>query len=137
MEKTKVLIIEDEVQLGQAIRIRLDARGYKVYCVEDGLVGLVQARSLRPDVIILDMGLPGLDGATVYERIRKEPETAHIGIVFISGRTKEEVNAAFAVRGIKDLSKAKFLLKPFGFDALEKAIDELAPRGAAPAFDGN
>ncbi len=137
MGKATVLIVEDEAQLGQAIRMRLEARGYKVYCVEDGLGGLVQARSLRPDVMILDMGLPAMDGATVYERVRKEPEIAHIGIVFISGRTREEVNAAFAARGIKDLAKAKFLPKPFDFGALEKAIDELVPGADAPAFDGN
>ena len=124
-DKLKVLIVEDEAQLGQAVRMRLEAEGFEVYCVQDGLGAMVQARSLRPDVLVLDFGLPGMDGVTVYDNLRKQPETQDIAILFISGRTTEEINKVLNERKIKSLVKAHFLPKPFGFDVLANAIRTL------------
>ena len=78
MPKLKVLIIEDESQLAQALRMRLEMEGYEVFCLEDGLGAVVQAPNIKPDIMIVDFGLPGASGAVVYKRIRQQPATQTI-----------------------------------------------------------
>ena len=84
----------------------------------------------RPHVIVLDFGLPGADGITVYQRLRKVPETAGTAIVFISGRTTQEINDALKKAGVKELVNAKFLPKPFAFKKLAEVIDKMVPKAS-------
>ena len=66
-----VLIIDDEVQMRRVLRISLEAEGYRVFEAENGNQGLVEAASRRPDVILLDLSLPDLDGIEILRRLRE------------------------------------------------------------------
>ena len=65
-----VLIIDDEVQIRRLLRVTLEANGYRVLEAATGPDGLAEAAQRNPDVIILDLGLPGMDGLTVLKRLR-------------------------------------------------------------------
>ena len=66
-----VLIVDDEVQIRRLLRVTLEANGYRVLEAATGPDGLAEAAQRNPDVIILDLGLPGMDGLTVLKRLRE------------------------------------------------------------------
>ena len=68
----RVLVIDDEIQIRRFLRISLEANHYEVYEVGNGLEGISRAAQLRPDLIILDMGLPDIDGLEALRRLRED-----------------------------------------------------------------
>jgi two-component system KDP operon response regulator KdpE len=80
-EKTKVLIIDDENAIRRFLHTSLDAHGYAVYEAGTGEDGLLQAVNVQPDLIILDLGLPGMSGIEVTRRIREWTDTPIIILV--------------------------------------------------------
>jgi two-component system, cell cycle response regulator len=103
-----VLVAEDSVVVRALLRAQLAERGYTVVEAGDGHEALAKAAEARPDVILLDVEMPGLDGFGVLERLRSTPGLADIPVVFVSGRT----NAEDAVQGL-DLGAHDYLRKPF------------------------
>lgn len=85
MPKT-ILIVEDEALVATVLTIRLKGLGYKVLVANDGEEGLRLVRKERPDLAILDIGLPKLDGNTLCELIKTEPESKHTRIIMLTGR---------------------------------------------------
>ena len=82
VEKPAVeLIIDDEVQIRRLLRLTLEAHGYRVYEAADGQTGLLEAGQRLPDVVVLDLGLPDLDGLTVLKRLR---EWSRVPVVVLS-----------------------------------------------------
>ncbi len=81
---TKVLVVDDEPQIARALRINLSARGYEVVTAHDGNAALRAAADAKPDVVVLDLGLPDLDGRTVIEGLRG---WTSIPIIVLSART--------------------------------------------------
>ncbi|HEX2733763.1 MAG TPA: response regulator [Polyangiaceae bacterium] len=105
-----VLVIEDEPQMRKFLRASLTSNSYQVYESETASDGLAQAASRNPDLVLLDLGLPDLDGLTVTERLR---EWAQMPIIVISARGKEEDK----IRAL-DLGADDYLTKPFGIGEL-------------------
>ena len=85
MPKT-VLIVEDEALIVKVLTIRLEGLGYKVLAAYDGEAGLEMAKSTRPDLAVLDIGLPKLDGNTLCELLKTEPETKGIKVIMLTGK---------------------------------------------------
>ena len=100
------LIIDDEVQIRRLLRMALEAKGYKVHEAEAGQLGLQEAAFVRPDVILLDLGLPDMDGVTVLKRLR---EWSTVPVLILSVRDQEEVKVAAFDAGADD-----YVTKPFG-----------------------
>lgn len=100
------LIIDDEVQIRRLLRMALEARGYKVHEAEAGQLGLQEAAFVRPDVILLDLGLPDMDGVTVLKRLREWSSTP---VLILSVRDQEDVKVAAFEAGADD-----YVTKPFG-----------------------
>lgn len=100
-----VLVIDDEVQIRRLLRITLEANGYKVFDAENGSNGLVEAASRRPDIIILDLGLPDIDGVTVIKRVREWSKTP---ILVLSVRERDDDKIAALDNGADD-----YITKPF------------------------
>lgn len=100
------LIIDDEVQIRRLLRMALEAKGYKVHEAEDGQRGLQEAAFVRPDVILLDLGLPDMDGSTVLKRLR---EWSDVPVLILSVRDQEDVKVAAFEAGADD-----YVTKPFG-----------------------
>ncbi len=84
---TKVLLVEDNEMNRDMFSRRLERRGYEVVLAEDGDQGLQRAADTRPDLILLDMSLPGVDGWEVARRLKADPATAAISIIALTAHT--------------------------------------------------
>ena len=105
-DKNTALIIDDEPQIRRLLRVTLEANGYSVVDAVNGNDGIVQAAQCRPDVIVLDLGLPDMDGVDVLKRIR---EWSQVPVVVLSVRDRENDKIAALDAGADD-----FVTKPFG-----------------------
>ena len=86
----KILIIEDDPGTTRFLVYTLEQEGYKVLSAEDGLEGLKKARDEHPDLIILDIMLPGMDGYEICHRLRQKPETRTVPVLIVSGRARQD-----------------------------------------------
>lgn len=86
MANKKILIVDDDLDVRQAMHVRLKANGYDTFFATDALSSVAEARKQLPDLIILDLGLPGGDGYVVIERLKRHPALAVIPIVVVSAR---------------------------------------------------
>ncbi len=85
----KILVVEDDPSALRLVVYTLEQEGYQVITASDGLEGVRKARDEHPDLIILDIMLPGLDGYEVCQQLRKEPETAKFPILMLSAKARE------------------------------------------------
>ena len=86
MPTKKILLVDDDPDVRLAMHVRLKANGYDTCFASDALSSVTEARKQQPDVIILDLGLPGGDGFLVIERLKRHPSLAVIPIIVVSAR---------------------------------------------------
>lgn len=103
----KILIVDDETEFADMISMRLEANGYDVVTAADGLEGLEKARTEDPDLILLDVMMPNLDGFETLKRLRQSPTTADTRVVMLTARG--ETKSIF--RG-QELGVDDYLIKP-------------------------
>ena len=120
---TRVLVIDDEAPIRLLCRVNLEAEGMEVLEAADGLTGLETARASIPDVILLDVMMPGLDGWGVAEELLVEERTQGIPIVFLTARAELRDRA----RGI-DLGGVDYVTKPFNPIELAPLVRSLLMR---------
>lgn len=120
---TRVLIVEDEPQMRRALHLNLTARGYDVITAEDGTGALNEHAIREPDVIVLDLGLPDIDGLEVIRAIRT---SSHVPIVVLSARIGSNDKVAAL-----DLGADDYVTKPFDMDELLARL-RAATRRALP-----
>jgi two-component system KDP operon response regulator KdpE len=127
---TRVLVVDDEPQILRALRINLRARGYDVEVAGTGAAALKAAAAHPPDLVVLDLGLPDLDGAEVIRGLRG---WTNVPIIVLSGRAGSEEKVAALDAGADD-----YVTKPFGMDELLARVRAVtrrlaaAPIGAVP-----
>jgi DNA-binding response OmpR family regulator len=121
--KTRVLVIDDEAPIRLLCRVNLEAEGMEVLEAADGPSGLETARAETPDVILLDVMMPGLDGWRVAEELLDDERTARIPIVFLTARAELRDRA----RGI-DLGGVDYVTKPFNPIELAPLVRDLLAR---------
>jgi two-component system alkaline phosphatase synthesis response regulator PhoP len=126
---TRVLLIEDNPDLAFGVRNNLEIEGYEVAVAEDGVKGLERARTWHPDLIILDLMLPGLDGFRVVRAVREE--NSEIPVLMLTARGEE----ADKVRGLR-LGADDYVTKPFGVLELLARIDALLRRAGKASSSG-
>jgi DNA-binding response OmpR family regulator len=122
---TRVLVIDDESPIRLLCRVNLEAEGMDVLEAADGPSGLEKARAETPDVILLDVMMPGLDGWRVAEELLDDPRTGAIPIVFLTARAELRDRA----RGI-DLGGVDYVTKPFNPVELAPLVRDLLERVA-------
>jgi two-component system alkaline phosphatase synthesis response regulator PhoP len=127
---TSVLVIEDNLDLAYGLRNNLEIEGYEVDVAEDGSIGLARATERPPDLIILDLTLPGLDGFRVLKALREGG--AAMPVLILTARDAESDK----VRGLK-LGADDYVTKPFGVLELLARVEALLRRGAAPGARGS
>ncbi len=120
---TRVLVIDDESPIRLLCRVNLEAEGMEVLEAADGPSGLDKARVERPDVILLDVMMPGLDGWRVAEELLDDLRTEEIPIVFLTARAELRDRA----RGI-DLGGVDYVTKPFNPVELAPLVRDLIAR---------
>ncbi|MCM3904703.1 MAG: response regulator [Pyrinomonadaceae bacterium] len=112
-----ILVIEDYSDTRELLTALLHRQGYKVELAESGLEGLSKARGIYPDLIIMDLALPEIDGIEAARRIHDTPELCHIPIFVVSGYLTPEVESEVRAAGC-----AEMFGKPFDFDSLLETI---------------
>jgi two-component system KDP operon response regulator KdpE len=122
-----VLVVEDDAETRAALTRELTARGYRTDEAPDGKTAIRRWETHRPDVILLDLGLPDIDGLQVISRIRRDATTP---IVILSGRYEEREKVAALERGADD-----YVTKPFGVDELNARLRVALRHSAGPAAD--
>ena len=128
MPKQTILVIDDERDLADLVRRSLEAAGFDVILAPDGSSGLDIARSHRPDLIVLDLSMPGMDGLEVCQRLRREPRHAHLPIIVLSARA----SATDRVVGL-ELGADDYLIKPFLPRELVARVNAVLRRSAGHA----
>jgi two-component system KDP operon response regulator KdpE len=124
--KANALVIDDEVQIRRLLRVSLEANGYRVQEAATGAEGITAAAQRPPDVILLDLGLPDLDGVSVLKRLR---EWTKVPVVVLSVRDREEDKIAALDQGADD-----YVTKPFATGELLARL-RVAQRHATPAAE--
>jgi two-component system alkaline phosphatase synthesis response regulator PhoP len=120
---TRVLVIDDEAPIRLLCRVNLEAEGVEVLEAADGPSGLDQARRERPDVVLLDVMMPGLDGWRVAEQLLEDERTNEIPIIFLTARAEFRDRA----RGL-DIGGVDYVTKPFNPLELAPLVRELLAR---------
>jgi len=121
-KKIKILVVDDEPKIRMFVRANLQARGYDVYLAQDGIEALEMAARVLPDVIVLDVGMPGMNGIEVCSKIREWSDTP---IIILSVKEDEEIKVKALDEGADD-----YITKPFSLEELLARI-RVALRHAA------
>jgi DNA-binding response OmpR family regulator len=121
MSKATILLIDDEAQMLTLLADILEVRGYSVIATDNGVDGYNLAKSKRPDIIILDIAMPDVDGGQVAQQLRETPQTEHIPIIFLTGLLSKEIEA-----NNKHMVGGNVMFaKPCDFDELINQIEKL------------
>ena len=120
---TRVLVIDDEAPIRLLCRVNLEAEQMEVLEAADGPSGLEEARTHRPDVILLDVMMPGLDGWRVAEHLLEDERTNEIPIIFLTARAEFRDRA----RGL-DIGGVDYVTKPFNPLELAPLVRQLLAR---------
>jgi CheY-like chemotaxis protein len=121
---TTVLYIEDTSEQRDLLAMFLGLNGYHVEVANDGIEGLAQARKLEPDIILLDLGMPKMDGYQVMEELRADEDLKSIPIVVISAWT-----AATHLERAKAAGADAFITKPFELTHILETVQKYVPPG--------
>ena len=120
---TTVLVIDDEAPIRLLCKVNLEAEGMDVLEAADGPTGLEQAREQTPDVVLLDVMMPGLDGWQVAKHLMQDERTSDIPIIFLTARAEFRDRA----RGL-DIGGVDYVTKPFNPLELAPLVRELLER---------
>ncbi len=130
MEKRKrqILVIEDDKYSSEALEHLLNAEGYETRTASDAVSGYRSARRTPPDIVVVDLGLPDIDGRMLIKRFRRSSRLSAIPIIIITGENVKGSSAA-------EMGADSYLAKPVAFDALIQTISDLNRRIDARAAD--
>lgn len=118
MAKKKILVVEDEPDLILMLKERLKSEGYKVEAAFNGLEGIEKAKKIKPDLILVDVMMPELDGYSMTQRLKEDDLTTGIPIIVIT--IKETMKELFQKLGVNN-----FFTKPFDTEQLLEAIKNI------------
>ena len=120
----KILIVDDDPSLQALTKLRFKKNGYDVSCASDGIEAVKMAKEEIPDLIILDIILPGLDGTEVARELRQDERTAKIPIIFLSALEGTDAN----VMALTNAGSNLVFGKPVDMKALLEKVRELVPQ---------
>ncbi len=128
----KILVIEDDPSTSRLLEYALRYRGYKVIAAPNGLEGIKKIQSEAPDLVILDVMLPGVNGYEICRRLRSEPATASTAILIFSARAQESDKDIGIRMGADD-----YLTKPAAHTEIVAKVEKLLAKknGAASRFE--
>jgi len=122
-EAKKILIVDDEPDVASLLTLLLRSQGYEAVVASDGRQGLELARKENPDLIILDIMLPGLDGYKIARMLKFDESYSHIPIIMLTAKVQEKDKALGLETGADE-----YLTKPFDTQLLLKKVKEILER---------
>jgi DNA-binding response OmpR family regulator len=125
-QKGQVLVVDDDPGVRKLLGVALEKQGFEVLEAEDGASALELAQQKRPGLVLLDLGLPKIDGSDVLQQLKENPDTAELPVVVISG--SESLKGGARAR-VLALGAADFLTKPFDLDELISEVRILIEGG--------
>ncbi|MGB2092039.1 MAG: response regulator transcription factor [Akkermansiaceae bacterium] len=123
-----VLVIEDEEDIADLVAFNLRRAGYHVETASDGIKGLGAAKALLPDLIVLDLMMPGMDGISLFKELKREPATRVIPVIMLTARGQTEDR----IRGL-EVGADDYMTKPFSPKELSLRVTNLLKRSGQPA----
>lgn len=117
MQKHKILVVDDDADLVRALRLRLRSKNYEIVTAGDGYSAIATAQKERPDLIVLDLGLPAGDGFVVLERLQKSDALSAVPVIVLSARDPQTTE-----EGALKAGAAAFFQKPADNDELLNVI---------------
>jgi len=114
----KIFITDDDLNLVKAMQIRFQEAGFEVASAYDGQTCLEKIKMEHPDLIIMDVSMPKMDGYTVVKEIKSDQTLSHIPIIIMTG--KDQMEDIFKMEGVKE-----FIVKPFEFDDILGMVKKL------------
>ncbi len=127
MQKPRILLIEDEEDIAALIKLQAEISGYKLHVEVDGLNGLLAVEREKPDIVVLDIMLPGQSGLDVCRKLKSNPETKEIPVIMISAKS-EELDIVLGL----ELGADDYVTKPFSPKVLFSRIRAVLRRGKEP-----
>lgn len=127
-ETGRLLVVEDEQHLQELLQYRLEQEGYTVTCVGTGEDGLQAARKDPPDLVLLDLMLPGMDGLEVCHALRQDEDTAKIPVIMVTARGEE----SDVIKGL-EMGADDYVVKPFSPKVVAARVKAVLRRNAAEA----
>jgi CheY-like chemotaxis protein len=127
MDKKKILVVDDEKKIRELLDLRLSSAGYEVLQAKHGEEGVEQAKEHLPDLILMDVMMPRMDGGEAVKCLEEDPATKDIPVIFLTAiiTKEEEDNQAFGIQ--LDTGKHRFIAKPFDpenlLNEIKKALD--------------
>ncbi len=128
--KFTILVVDDDPNMRVLLRQMLGLRGFDVVEAEDGLDALAKVEEVEPDVVVLDVMMPDMDGITVCKRLRQQPKTATLPIIMLSGKVNPE-----AVKEGLTAGANNYLRKPVSLTDLIESIREVLPKSLSFLID--
>jgi DNA-binding response OmpR family regulator len=120
MKKKKILLVDDEAPIRRILSDRLKDSGYEVYEVIDGYEAIRSANELLPDLILLDLMIPRLEGSMVCKALKENAKTRKIPVIIFTAFGQDE-----AIKKVEDAGADKFITKPFSIKNLINTINEM------------
>ena len=122
MMESRILLVDDENDFIELLQYKLAGQGYELIVANDGVHALSQARQMKPNLILLDILLPDLDGLSVCEILRRQPSTKNIPIIFMSALSSDVTKRTVAMQA------DDFFTKPLDLPRLVQRIADLLRR---------
>jgi DNA-binding response OmpR family regulator len=119
-----ILVVDDDPDIRELVSLRLQRASYRVVTANDGLPAFDRAVELRPDLIVLDVSMPGQDGLETSRRLREHPHTAHVPVIFLTARVQE----SDVIQGYEHGGDG-YVTKPFEPGELLARVDALVGVG--------
>lgn len=123
-QQKKVLIIDDEAEMTRLLKIELEQEGFKAFVARDGQEGFSQIRTIMPDVIILDIMMPGMDGYEMLTILKADDATQNIPVILLTAKTREQ-----DIEKGKKLGADSYITKPFDSIQLVREVHRISRRG--------
>ena len=117
-DNVKILVVDDEPSIVQTLQDRLEMNEYTVFTAYDGKEGLKKAQEEKPDIILLDVIMPNMDGHEMLEVLRKQPDCDGISVIMLTARSQTQDIARANACGIDD-----YIVKPFDLSELLEKIE--------------
>lgn len=112
MSKSRILLVEDDPSISEILQHNLEREGYEVMAVSDGQAAIHRARSLSPDLVILDLMIPVIDGLEVCRQLRSDPRTQEIRVLMLTAKSEETDEVVGFNMGADDYVTKPFRIKP-------------------------